>query len=142
ETQQRERKPVPGERAQSCHQRIAEDGKNHRPPAADIVGENAAEHPADAPAEQGEPDDGSRIDWDLRIERRVEQLAQPDADGQNHRESFIAIEHPAEVRGGERPPLYWGESPIPRIGGDCRLHGHPPFLAFMSLLLASWRPRV
>ena len=105
---QRERHPVPGEGAKPGHDRIGEDRDDHGAPAADIIGQHAADQAADAPAEQGDADDGAGIGRDLRKLRRIEQLAQRHADHQDQREGLVAVEHPAEIRGNQRVPLARG----------------------------------
>ena len=65
EAQHRERNPIPGECGQAGSQRIGEDREDHGAPAADIVGQHAADHPADAPAEQRDADHGAGIGRDL-----------------------------------------------------------------------------
>jgi hypothetical protein len=97
--------------------------------AADIVGQDAAQDAADAPAEQGDRDDRAGIGRDLRKLRRLEQLAQRHPDGEDQGEGFIAIEHPAHVGGDERLPLGAGERAVPGsvgAGGDA-WHGLLPF---------------
>ena len=81
--QDRERDPVEGERAQAGRQRIGEHGDDHHPLAPDVVGEDAADHPADAPSEQRDGDDGAGVRGNLRMQRGRQQLLHGHADGQD-----------------------------------------------------------
>jgi hypothetical protein len=131
ETQERKRHPVPRKRAQSGDQRIGQDGIDHRPAAADIVGQDTAQNAADAPTKQRDRDDGPGIGRDLRELRGIEQLAQRHPDREDQGESLIAVEHPAQIGGSERLPLDAGERNVPgtvRGGGD-GLHVDPPSCA-------------
>ncbi len=113
QAQQRERFPVPGEGREARRQRIGEDRVHHGAAAADIVGEDAAEHAADAPAEQRDADHRAGIGADGAELRRLEQLMQRRADHQDQREGLVAVEHPADVRGDHGLPLVRVQAAIP-----------------------------
>src|SRR6266436_3883670 len=74
-----------------------------------VVGKHAAE----APAEHGDGNDRAGISGDERVLRRIQELMQRNADGEDEREHFESVEGPAEVRGGERLPLRAVQRAIP-----------------------------
>ena len=59
--QYRERLPIPGNGAQSGSQGISEDRQHHRPLAADVIGDDAADDAARCPAEDGGGQDDAGI---------------------------------------------------------------------------------
>ena len=130
EAQDRERQPVPGEGADAGHDRVGQDREQHGALAADVVGDHAADQPADAPAEQRERDHRAGVDRDLRILRRIEQLVERHADRDHQRVGLVAVEQPAEIGGDQRVPLALVERAVPglRTSGDVG-HGIPPFVA-------------
>jgi len=78
-----------------------------------VVGKHAAEEAAEAPAEHGDGNDRAGISGDERVLRRIQELMQRNADGEDEREHFESVEGPAEVRGGERLPLRAVQRAIP-----------------------------
>ena len=111
--QQRKGDPVEGERAEAGRQRIGEHGDDHHPLAPDVVGENAADHPADAPSEQRDGDDGAGVSRNLRMQLWRQQLLHRHADGQDQAVGFKPIEQPAQVRGDKRVPLHPVQRAVP-----------------------------
>src|ERR1035441_8844786 len=61
ETQQHEGEQVPRNRAEPGQERIRKDRKDHRSFATDVIGEDPADHAADAPAEQRDAADYTGI---------------------------------------------------------------------------------
>ncbi len=78
--------------------RVGENGQGHRSLAADVIGQNAAEQPADAPAEHRDGDHRARIGGNEFVLRRVEQLVQRRADREDEGEDLKSVERPAQVR--------------------------------------------
>jgi hypothetical protein len=74
EAQDRERLPVPRDGAEARGQRVGENGQHHRPLAADIIGDDAADDAARRPAEHRRRQHIPGVARDLGILRRVEQL--------------------------------------------------------------------
>jgi hypothetical protein len=58
-----------------------EDGENHRPLAADIVGEHTAEQAVDAPTDDGNRNDDPGIGRNEPVVGRLEQLLERKTDG-------------------------------------------------------------
>src|SRR6266513_2017908 len=119
-----ERHPVPREGAQPGHERVRQDRDHHGPLASDVIGQNAADHAPDSPAEQREGDDGAGVARDLRELRRREQLMQSYADRQQKGVGLVAVEHPAEIRGDERIPLPPIKAAVPRLRSSYADLGH------------------
>ena len=113
--QYREGQPVPGKRAEPGQDRVGEDRQNHRALAPDIVGNHAPDHAADRPAEQGERDHRAGIDRDLSVARRIEELAQGDADRDDQRIGFVTVEDPAQIGCDQRLPLGTAKGAIPGL---------------------------
>src|SRR6516225_4389136 len=72
---------IPGQRAQPGGQRVGEDRQNHGPLAADIIGDNSADHSAYPPAEESASNDIAGIARDGRVLVRRNQLVQSKAHG-------------------------------------------------------------
>src|SRR5262249_7038540 len=104
-----------------------EDRKGHRPLAADIVGEDAAEQSAQPPTEDGYRNDRTRIGGNSRVFGGIQELVQRDPDGENEREHFETVERPPEVRSDQCLPLRPIERAIPRrMPEKCKFaHGSP-----------------
>src|SRR5262249_42180946 len=94
-------------------QRVCQDGQRHRPFAADIVGQYAAEQPTQPPTENGDRNDRAGIDGNELVLGRVQELVQGRADGEDHRKDLEAVEGPSEVRGDQCFPLRRIERAIP-----------------------------
>src|SRR5262249_49103148 len=84
--------------------------------AAEIVGEHAAEQPAETPAEYRDGDDRAGIGGNELVLRGGKQLMQRHTHGEDEREHLEAVEGPAEVRGDERLPLRASERAMTRHG--------------------------
>jgi hypothetical protein len=110
--------PVPRERAQAGEHRVGEDREDHGALAAEIIGEHAAQHATDPPAQHGGGDDHAGVGRNQWILARVEQLPQRSSDSKDQGENLEAVERPAEVRGEERFPMHAVERAIPRQGPD------------------------
>ena len=141
EAQYRERLPVPGKGAERGRQRIGEDRQHHRPLAADIIGDDAADDAAGRPAEHGRRQDIAGVTRDLRILRGFEQLVQRKADGQEQRVDLEPVEQPAEVRGEQHLPLLAVERAIPRHrAARCADLCHHAFSLFRAVIHRFTRP--
>src|SRR5215468_6249298 len=79
---------------------LSEDRQQHRPLAADIIGDDAADHATGGPAEHGEGENIAGILRNGRSLANIKQLLQGEADSQEQ-----GVDLAAEVRGDKDPPL-------------------------------------
>src|SRR3984893_15327957 len=107
------RQPIPGESAQASEQRIGKDRKGHRPLAADIIGQYAAEQATRPPTEDGYRNDRAGIERNVLVFGWVKELVQCRANGENKRKHLETVERPPEVRGDQRFPLRPVQRAIP-----------------------------
>src|SRR5579883_1713209 len=115
--QDRERFPIPCDRAQTRRQRISEHRQHHRSLAADVIGNDTADHAARRPAENGGGEHDAGIARKRRQLRRLEQLVQGKADGQKQRIDLEPVEQPTQIRDEQHFPLLAAEGAIP--GQSC-----------------------
>ncbi len=122
--QHREREPIPRDGAEPGHQRIGQDRQHHHALAADVVGEDAADQPAHAPAQERDRDDRAGVGRNLGVLRRRQQLMERHGNGEDQRVGLIAVEEPAQVRGEKCIPLVAIEAAIPRASKSGLSAGH------------------
>jgi hypothetical protein len=84
---------------------------------------------------------------DGRVLRRIQQLTQREADGQEQREDLETVKRPAEVRGDQHLPLRAAQGAVPRQWqyGFVARHGRlPPVFIVVSVFteaIASFVPQ-
>ena len=105
---------------------------------AGVVVQDPAIRATNASAEQCDAEHGTGVSWDLRVLRRLEQVAQCDANDKDQGERHVTGESPAEIGGEQRLPLGRVQIAVPGPGRrsnriSIRISSHERALLFQPI---------